>query len=74
MKNPKTFVGLLEICLDFWVVMEYYPLGFTHFCLLVHLMRLNEMMLDNGYDPTWPYVELDRPKVTFKAAIHEIEP
>jgi hypothetical protein len=31
-------------------------------------------MLDKGYDPTWPYVELDQPKVTFKAAIHQIEP
>jgi hypothetical protein len=70
MKNPETFGGLLDICLDFWVVLEYYPLGFTHFCLLVHRLRLNTMMLDKGYDPTWPYVELDQPKVTFKAAIH----
>jgi hypothetical protein len=36
MKNPKTFGGLLDIYLDFWVVLEYYLLGFTYFCLLVH--------------------------------------
>ncbi len=54
MKNPKTFGGLLDICLDFWVVLEYYPLGFMRFCLLVHRLRLNKLMLDKGYDPTWP--------------------
>ncbi len=74
MKNPRTFGGLLDIYLDFRVVLEYYLLGYTHFCLLVHRLRLNKMMLDKGYDPTWPSVELDQPKVTFKAAIHEIEP